>query len=69
MIVSLKEKFVCPIDYFFIDKISADVQARLAAIRMLDYMDIRVRTLTADGTTSNIKTFEKLGCDFTLALI
>lgn len=67
-IVSLKEKFVCPIGYFFIDKISADVQAQLVltAIRMLAEINITVRTLTADGTRTNIKTFEKLGCDFTI---
>lgn len=68
-IVSLKEKFVCPIAYFFIDKISAHVQAQLVltAIRMLADINIVVRSLTADGTQVNIKTFEILGCDFTLA--
>lgn len=68
-IVSLKEKFVCPIAYFFIDKISAHVQSQLVltAIRMLADINIVVRSLTADGAQANIKTFEILGCNFTLA--
>ncbi|CAH2091914.1 unnamed protein product [Euphydryas editha] len=70
-IVSLKEKFACPIAYFFIDKISAHVQSQLilTAIRMLSDINIVVRSLTADGTQVNIKTFEILGCNFTLANI
>lgn len=68
-IVSLKEKCICPIAYFFIDKISAHVQAQfvLTAIHMLADINIVVRSLTADGTQGNIKTFEILGCNFTLA--
>lgn len=36
-IVSLKEKFKCPIAYFFVDKISANMQAQFisTALRML----------------------------------
>lgn len=68
-IVSLKEKFVCPIAYFFIYKISAHLQAQLVltAIRMLADINIVVRSLTADGTQVNIKSFEILGCNFALS--
>lgn len=65
-IVSLKEKFKCPIAYFFIDKISANIQAQLVstALRMLADINVTVRCLTSDGTATNFKTYEILGCDF-----
>lgn len=68
-IVSLKSRFKCPIGYFFINKISANVQAQLVltAIRLLSDINIIVRSLTCDGTTSNISTYQSLGCDFSLS--
>lgn len=55
-IVSFKRKFKCPIAYFFIDKISASIQAQLliTAINMLYNIGITVRSLTCDGTASNV---------------
>lgn len=65
-IVSYKLKFKCPIAYFFIDKISAAVQAPLiiTAIRMLFHIGITVRSLTCDGTAAKVSTYENLRCSF-----
>lgn len=65
-IVSFKQKFKCPIAYFFICKISAAIQSQiiLTAIRMLDDIGISVRSLTCDGTHANVLTYEILGCKF-----
>lgn len=64
-IVSLKEKFKCPIGYFFVDKISAEIQGQLisTALRMLADINIIVRCLTSDGAATNVKTYRILGCD------
>lgn len=66
MIVSYKDKFKCPIAYFFVNKISASIQAQLilTAIRLLENNNITVRSITCDGTMTNIKTYEILGCNF-----
>lgn len=68
MIVSYTKRFKCPIAYFFINKISAELQSQLilTAIRMLSEANITVRSLTCDGTCVNVKTYEILGCKFTL---
>lgn len=66
MIVSYTRKFKCPIGYFFINKISANIQAQLilTTLRLLADANITVRSLTCDGTITNIKTYELLGCNF-----
>lgn len=65
-IISLKKKFKCPIGYFFINKISANVQAQLilTAIRFLSNIDIEVISLTCDGAPTNFATYLNLGCNF-----
>lgn len=67
-IVSFTTKFKIPIAYFLINKISAHIQAELllAATRYLGDININVRSLTCDGTVTNIKSYELLGCDFSL---
>lgn len=67
-IVSFTTKFKCPIAYFLINKISAHIQSQLllAAIRYLGDINITVRSLTCDGTVTNLKSYELLGCDFSL---
>ena len=56
----------CPIGYFLIDKITAKDQANLVlkALELAAKADLKVWSLTADGTAVNLKTFETLGCDF-----
>lgn len=65
-IVSYTEKFKCPIAYFFINKISAELQQKfiLLAIEKLYQVGIVVRSLTCDGCNTNLKTLSLLGCDF-----
>lgn len=65
-IVSYTEKFKCPIAYFLTNKIGADLQTELilAAIRLLSGINITVKSITCDGTVTNLKTFELLGCNF-----
>lgn len=57
-----------PNSIFFINKISAYIQANLllAAMRYLGDMNINVRSLTCDGTITNLKSYELLGCNFSL---
>lgn len=51
---------------FFINKVSAHVQAHLllTAIRFLGEISINVRSLTCDGTVANLKSYQLLGCNF-----
>lgn len=65
-IISLKSKFKCPIGYFFINKISSNVQAQiiLTAIRLLSDIGFVVRSLTSDGAATNVATYLSLGCNF-----
>ena len=64
-IVSFKQKFKCPIGYFFINKISASVQKQLVvvAIQKLFEIGISVRSITCDCCATNIKTLTLLGCN------
>ncbi|EFN73364.1 THAP domain-containing protein 9, partial [Camponotus floridanus] len=64
-IVSYTNKFKCPIAYFFINKINANMQAQLikCAIEKLYEVGVIVRSLTCDGTKTNLSTFKLLGCN------
>lgn len=66
LIVSYTNKFKCPIAYFFINNITAVLQSELitCALEKLFEVGVTVRSLTCDGTITNIKTFENLGCNF-----
>lgn len=65
-IVSYQKHFRCPVAYFFTDKINAEIQSQLlrAVISELSDVGVTVRSLTCDGTASNFKTYELLGCSF-----
>ncbi|KAI5729271.1 hypothetical protein M8J76_000908 [Diaphorina citri] len=67
MVVSMKQKFKCPVGYFLVDKISAEVQAELlkSCIKKLNDVGVSVVNVTFDGAQANIKTAKILGCDFT----
>lgn len=64
IINSFSRKFKCPLAYFFINKINAIVQTQLvlAVISILYEAGIIVRSLTSDETSTNLKTYEYLGC-------
>jgi len=64
IIGSLNKKCKCPVAYFFINKINSTVQSQLvlAVISVLYEAGITVRSLTSDGTTTDLKTYEILGC-------
>lgn len=65
-IVSYTCRFKCPIAYFYVNKLNADLQAQLLihAIKVLQEIGITVRSITCDGCGTNKKTFEILGCNF-----
>lgn len=64
LIVSFKDKFKCPVAYFFINKISAEVQSQLLLniISALYESGVIVRSLTSDGIF-NLKTYKLLRCN------
>lgn len=64
MIVSYTHRFKCPVAYFLINKINASVQSELvlAVITALYEVGVTARSLTSDGTTTNLNTYENLGC-------
>lgn len=63
-IVSYSTPFKCPVAYFLIKKMNADVQTQLtlSVIRKLHEVGVNVRSITCDGTSTNLSTFTKLGC-------
>lgn len=67
-IVSYSTKFKVPIAHFFINGATAIVQRKLIeeAIKKLYAVGVIVRSITCDGTTTNISTLEMLGCNFDL---
>lgn len=67
MVVSMKQKFKCPVGYFLVDKISAEVQAELlkSCIRKLNDIGMNILNITFDGAQANLKTVKILGCDLT----
>ncbi|KAJ8932020.1 hypothetical protein NQ314_015014 [Rhamnusium bicolor] len=62
-IVSYENHFKCPVGYFITNKLSAELQSQLllSCIKMLFDVGIRVRSITCDGTGSNLSTLSKLG--------
>lgn len=64
IIVSFTKIFKCPVAYFLINKINATLQSELvlAVVDALYDSGITVRSLTSDGTSTNLRTYEKLGC-------
>ena len=66
LLVGTRAHWKCPIGYFLIDKITAKDQANLVlkALELAAKADLKVWSVTADGSAVNLKTFETLGCDF-----
>lgn len=64
-IVSYTENFKCPVAYFLITKADANLQTQLinSCLRSLHDSGITVRSITSDGTQTNIATYNKLGCN------
>lgn len=63
-IVSYSKPFKCPVAYFLINKVDANLQTHLikSILRSLYEIGINVRSLTSDGASANIVTYQKLGC-------
>ena len=66
LLVGLRGHWKCPIGYFLINKMSANVQKQLVRIALTKAAEagLRVHSVTCDGTTTNISMFEGLGCSF-----
>ena len=66
LLVGTRAHWKCPIGYFLTDKITAKDQANLVlkALELAAKADLKVWSVTADGTAVNLTTFETLGCDF-----
>lgn len=66
LIVSLKDKFKCPVAYFLVDNLSAEVQSQLieTCITKLSNIGINILNVTFDGAQSNIRSIRLLGCEF-----
>lgn len=60
-IVSYTDKFKCPIAYFYINKINANIQLIKSAIVKLYEVGVTVCSITCDGTRTNLSTFQLLG--------
>lgn len=66
LLVGTRAHWKCPIGYFLTNKITAKDQANLVlkALELAAKADLKVWSVTADGTAVNLNTFEILGCDF-----
>ena len=64
LLVGLRSHWKQPIAYFLTDKASAVIQASLINITQAkaSAAGLKVRCITSDGTSANISTFKKLGC-------
>lgn len=65
-IVLFTKKFKLPIAYFFINKITGELQSQFVklAIEKLNEIGICVRSITCDGCSTNIKSLQLLGFNF-----
>lgn len=63
-IVSYTEKFKCPIAYFLVNKLSADLMSEIVRVCLLKLFSVGVlvRSVTCDGAAVNIQTLKNLGC-------
>lgn len=66
LMVSYSSSFKCPVAYFLINKCDTNVQSQLitSCLRSLYEVGVNVRSITCDGTVTNISTFNNLGCNF-----
>ena len=67
MLTGLKSRWECPVGYFLTDKLDAVSQASLikTCLSLAADLNLRVWSVTCDGTASNINTLEAIGCNFT----
>uniref|UniRef100_A0A2H8TFJ2 THAP domain-containing protein 9 n=1 Tax=Melanaphis sacchari TaxID=742174 RepID=A0A2H8TFJ2_9HEMI len=66
MLINLKGKWKCPIEYFFQNKINAITQAELikSALLIIHNTGLRVWGITFDGAFTNFSSMKILGCKF-----
>ena len=66
LLVGARTHWKCPIGYFLGNKISAAIQKQLLiqALELASESGLRVWSITADGTSVNMSTFNLLGCKF-----
>ena len=66
LLTGLQGHWKCPIGYFLINKISANVQMQMVTIALTKAAEIglRVACVTCDGTATNMNMFQQLGCKF-----
>ena len=69
LLTGLQGHWKCPIGYFLINKISANVQMQMVRIALTKAAEIglRVVCVTCDGTVTNMNMFQQLGCNFDTA--
>ena len=67
LLVGARIHWKCPIGYFLADKMSSKTQAKLVQLILekAAKADLRVWSVTDDGTSVNIGMFTELGCNFT----
>ena len=66
LLVGTRYHWKCPVGYFLSGKMNADIQSQLLrmALEKAAEAGLQVWSVTADGTSVNISTFIKLGCNF-----
>ena len=66
LLAGARSHWKCPVGYFLTDKIGSTTQAQLikTALEMAADAGLKVWSITADGTSVNLRTFEQLGCQF-----
>lgn len=66
LLVGSRSNWKCPIGYFLTNKTTGITQAKLVRLALEKAADagLRVWSITADGTSVNLCTFEQLGCIF-----
>ena len=66
LLVGSRSNWKCPIGYFLTNKTTGIIQAKLVRLALEKAADagLRVWSITADGTSVNLSTFEQLGCKY-----
>ena len=66
LLVGTRSHWKCPIGYFLTDKIASITQTQLIKMALIKAAEVglKVWSITADGTSVNMNTFEQLGCKF-----
>ena len=66
LLVGSRSHWKCPVGYFLTDKIASLTQTQLIKMALIKAAEagLKVWSITADGTSVNLSTFEQLGCQF-----